>query len=599
MLAALATVTSEVTAQRGGNRPIPVSRTEAATEPERIRSAAALEAAGDFRGAERMLLAVLERNPTSLGALIALERVLAVQGRPEDLMRPVDRLLKVEPSSVIAHQMRVRTYSGLADEAALERVAEAWIEATPVLETPYREIARAWRTLHQPTRAVEVLTRGRERIDRPDALALELGDAYVDAGADVAAIREWDRAIGDDGHGFLLIQRRLAALPNGGAGVIPGLVEALTDEPTTLPRQKAAAQLAIAAGLEADAYRIAETAAASLEGQERQSFLVEMARGADGAGLVRLAYWSYGELLRAVDPVEQKLAIRTRLAELALEAGDTVRASAEYRVLEDAAAIGSPQRRQALAVRIGLLARDGEAGAALAEIERFKTEFADAPELDETAAAVANALIDEGEIDAAATALAGTVGPHVGLARARLQIHNGDVAAARRELLRSAPALRGAEATEAIALATLLGRLSRPAGERVARALTLVTAGEAESAVDLLSGSEESGAEAEERAALLDLAARLAQRAGLTDRAEAARREIVSEHADAREAPAALLGLARDLIRRGAPVEEAQALLERLILEHPRSALVPQARRALDELRGRVPPSGSRIGGGG
>jgi hypothetical protein len=32
-------------------------------------------------------------------------------------------------------------------------------------------------------------------------------------------------------------------------------------------------------------------------------------------------------------------------------------------------------------------------------------------------------------------------------------------------------------------------------------------------------------------------------------------------------------------------------VLEQLILDYPRSALVPQARRAIDEARGAVPPS--------
>ena len=34
------------------------------------------------------------------------------------------------------------------------------------------------------------------------------------------------------------------------------------------------------------------------------------------------------------------------------------------------------------------------------------------------------------------------------------------------------------------------------------------------------------------------------------------------------------------------------SLLEKLILEHPRSALVPQARRELERLSGRVPGAG-------
>src|SRR5690606_19573368 len=172
-LAAVA-LPADALAQRGSRR-VPVSRAEGATESDRLRAAAALEADGDLAGAERVLESVLEKNPASLGALIALERVLAVEGRPEDLVAAVERLLDHDPGAVIGHQMLVRTYTAVGDEAALERAGDEWIAAMPEIETPYREIARAWRTLRQPERAIEVLTRGRERIDRPDALALELG----------------------------------------------------------------------------------------------------------------------------------------------------------------------------------------------------------------------------------------------------------------------------------------------------------------------------------------------------------------------------------------------------------------------------------------
>jgi hypothetical protein len=53
-------------------------------------------------------------------------------------------------------------------------------------------------------------------------------------------------------------------------------------------------------------------------------------------------------------------------------------------------------------------------------------------------------------------------------------------------------------------------------------------------------------------------------------------------------APAAELALAELLISTGRP-GEAVDLLEHLILTYPRSALVPQARRKLDQARGAVP----------
>ena len=53
-------------------------------------------------------------------------------------------------------------------------------------------------------------------------------------------------------------------------------------------------------------------------------------------------------------------------------------------------------------------------------------------------------------------------------------------------------------------------------------------------------------------------------------------------------APAAFLELARLLLAVGRKAE-SQATLEQLILDHPQSAVTPQARRLLDELRGAVP----------
>jgi TolA-binding protein len=70
------------------------------------------------------------------------------------------------------------------------------------------------------------------------------------------------------------------------------------------------------------------------------------------------------------------------------------------------------------------------------------------------------------------------------------------------------------------------------------------------------------------------------------------RREIVAEYPRSREAPSALLALARTVAQRPGSHDEGRLLLERLILEHPRSALVPQARRELDRLLGRVPSGG-------
>lgn len=555
-----------------------------------LREAAAREDAGDHAGAERILRTVLESRPNSLSAIISFERVLRVQGRLEELIPAVDRLLAIDPRSAIGHQMRIRTLSHLDRIDELRAAAAVWIRVMPKVETPYREIAHVWRSRGDLEEARSVLERGRSRLERKDALALELGDVYAGLGDDRRAVREWDRAIGPDGRGFPLVRRRLSALPDGGARLLPALIDALTQAAATPARLRAAAELAIDAGLGDRAEPIARRVAPALAPAERESFFVEVARRADGARLPALAYWAYSALLDEGAPDRRLLAVRSRLGDLALALGDTTAAMEHLLIVEKAYAVGSPERRKAGAVRIELTAREGEVEEAQRELEAFRREFAEAPELDAVVAVVADLLLERGDA-AGAERLLGTIsGPRSGMVRGRIALRQGDIARARTAFLSAAPGLQGAEATEIIALATLLGRLTPAGGRLLGQAMARAGERGAAEAVSLL--VDESGELGRaERAAILDFAAGLAERAGLPAEAEQIRRTIIGDLADAPEAPAALLALARALADRAGGLEEARQLLERLVLDHPRSALVPQARRELDRLQGRVPIS--------
>lgn len=559
-------------------------------EIQLLREAAARESAGDLANAERILRSVLDRRPTSLSALLSLERVLRIQGRVEEVIPSIERLLAEDPSSVVAHQMLVRAYSTLDALPELERAAEAWIRAMPRVETPYREIARVWEARGDYKRAIRVLEQGRSRVGRKDALALEMGDVYAHAGDLSRAVREWDRAIGPNARGFSLVRRRLAMLPDGGAGVLPALIDALMQSSPTRERRRAAAELAIDAGLAERAEQIARAVAADLPPAERQPFLVEVARRAEGGHLPRLAYWAYSELLAYGGPADQMLAVRSRIADLALTLGDTATARENYLALEKAFAADSPERRQATAFRIELTARDGDLDAAISEFTEFQRAFKEAPELDRLAASLADMLIRRGDMDRAEEVLGRLSGPRTSLVRSHIALRRGDVAAARAALLAAAPALHGEEATEAILLATLLGRVSAAGAELLARAMTEMAMGRTQDAVAVLwAGSD--GLRPDERPAILEFAARLADRGELDTEAERIRRAIITDHPQAPEVPAALLALAYAVSTRDPNAPEARELLERLILEHPRSALVPQARRELNRLQGRIPNS--------
>ncbi|HEX6307891.1 MAG TPA: hypothetical protein VFZ69_06875 [Longimicrobiales bacterium] len=579
--AVLAAAPTQVRAQRTARGQ--AAQSQLMSELGRLRQAAALEAAGNYAEAERIVGEVLRSNPGSLSGLLAMERLLTQQARLPGILPLVDRLLEADPSSVVGHQTRLRVAAELNDVTRLEAAIAEWIRITPDLETPYREAALIWRRRGETERAIALLERGRTRIDRPDALALELGDAFASAQDPTRAAEHWARAIGPQGRGFLLVQRRLQGLPDGGARIIPSLVDRLGAEPFTFDRLRAAALLAIDAGLERPALRIIAALEGVAPAAEREPLMVELARRADGSGLHTVALRLYQDLVRAAADPAATLALRTRMAELALLAGDTALAADTYRQLEHAAAAGSPQRRQAIALRIQLTAREGDLDAAATDFDAFRAEFPQGPELDATAAALAEALLDRGNAALAARVLAGVTGARAAQLRGLIHLRNGDIELARHELLSAAPLLRGSAATSTIALATLLARVSARGGELVAH---LVTAPDADRPAQVRDAAERARAlPADDRAAVLDFLAEAADAAGAADDADALRREIIETLPQTHEAPAALLALARGAAADPESEEEARVLLEKLIVEYPRSTLAPQARTELQRIQ--------------
>jgi tetratricopeptide (TPR) repeat protein len=573
----------QVAAQEPGQGGVDASTPEL----ERLREAAALEQAGNLAGAERIVTEVLAVNPASLTALLTLERLVSVQGRPGDVLPAAERLLVADPGSMVGHQIRLRVLARDGDDAAVAAAAAAWIRAAPNVETPYREAALVWRQRGQHRRAVQILQGGRRHVVGDDALALELGDAYAAAGDLRRAASEWARAVGADGRGFMLVQRRLHELPDGGARAIPLLVEQLGrgDAPG---RRRAAALLAIEARREDLALQHGAALVAGVPPAEAEPYATELARRADHAGLHRLAAWAWGELLRHARDPAATLALRSRIAELALLAGDTAGAAAAYEELERATAAGSPQRRQAMALRIQVSAREGDLAGAAAELNDFRTEFPQAAELDTTTALIAGLHVDAGDAAAAERLLAGVPGPHSARLRGRLAIRAGDLAVARDELLAAAAQLHGAAATETLALAALLMRLTPRGGELVAR---YIGVDDAEREALVRGAAEETRPlPPAERAPVLEFIAGLADRAGMRDDADALRREVLAAAPRSHEAAGALLTLARRAQEQPGGADDARILLERLILDHPRSTLAPQARQELQRL-GRGSPT--------
>jgi tetratricopeptide (TPR) repeat protein len=170
----------------------------------------------------------------------------------------------------------------------------------------------------------------------------------------------------------------------------------------------------------------------------------------------------------------------------------------------------------------------------------------------------------------------------------RVRLYRGDISGAIQRFKEAGPFTHDREeATQRTGLLALLQPLERDSFPELGRALLVLEQGDTAGAA---SGLEQlaRGLQPEHGGAELNLVAgRLLQRTGKTSDAERLFRAAASPQAPS-TAPAAELALAELLLSTQRP-GEAVDVLEHLILTYPQSALVPQARRQLDEARGAVP----------
>jgi hypothetical protein len=172
--------------------------------------------------------------------------------------------------------------------------------------------------------------------------------------------------------------------------------------------------------------------------------------------------------------------------------------------------------------------------------------------------------------------------------RGQIRLYQGDISGAL-ELFKAAGPYAGdrAEATHRTTLLALLQPLERDSMPELGRALLQLDQGDTAQATAGLERVADELPASHGGAELYLLAGRLSAASGKPEEAERLLRAAAAKEAPS-TAPAAELALAELLIsgQRGA---EAVEVLEHLILTHPQSALVPQARRKLDQARGAVP----------
>lgn len=314
----------------------------------------------------------------------------------------------------------------------------------------------------------------------------------------------------------------------------------------------------------------------------------------------------YAQSPRDASRVAERRQADERLVAAALARGDTAAALEAQRRVVDGLTRGSAEWRHATALVIGLEAPTAAPERLRAALDTVRVAGAAGPALDSLAAGVARALLARDDTTTAAAVLQGIDGPLTTLERGYLLLADGDVATGREALLLSVDGLAPSEATDVIQGAELLGSLSPGRRGLMARAAVLAHGGRGVEAARLLEGGvdslartgpvvlEDSVARVDSVAktdgpALLAEAARMAESAGADSLAARLRTRLLRQAPDAPEAGGATLALARYRARTPAGRQEAVRLLTGLVTRDPAAAVVPEARRELERLRGGGP----------
>ncbi len=536
----------------------------------------ALQRAMDLENASRYHEAVTAyREAMSHGALVAgilgLERAFSAMGQEDSLLPAIDTLLRKTPREPTLRGALLRTLRALGRDAAARRAFDDWRLLDPRDAAPYREYARLLLTDRRAASADSVLQLAVSARGGAREFATEFAELHATMGRWDAAAAAWRDAVSDAPY---LDQAAIYSLMGTPSAQRDGVRAALAavaamSPPVVVALARARAGLELRWGAPRAAWR--ELSALPPTDSMAQVW-IEFADEAEHMGGALAAR----DALLAAYQVRQQPALALRAATAALAGGDAAGALAV--VTQVTAALDSTEAvAAALPLRIRALAQLARP----AEAERLIASHGDRitdGQRRTYARALAWGWIRAGDIARARRAAVEGGGEEEDVVSGWLALFDGDLDVARR-------GLRTAEekSSDVVTALAFISRTRQTRTPGIGAAFLALARGDSAVA----SRAFEQAAESVPDAApfLLGLAARVASARRDDARAIGLWTRLVEQYTAAPEAPEADLEWARTLERRGDRAA-ATARYEHLILTWPDSALVPQARQALDRLRG-------------
>jgi tetratricopeptide (TPR) repeat protein len=542
-----------------------------------------LERTGKLPQAVELYRGVLRGDSTNLPALLGLERVLSQLGRLPELVplaQQANRVSQERDPQLLG--LELRTFVALSMNDSVAALARRWTARVPGDETPWREWAVAQLDQQNVVEARRILLEGRKAVGDPRAFAIELAEIAASTADWAMAAQDWADAVTTDAGQIANAVVQLESAPDVAHHTV---TDALLKPQQSVSARRLGANLLLDWGQGDQGWILLE---GTLMDSSRETVMAlwsfaqraeqlgtPVAEGARGHALARFADLSVGALAARA---------RTDAARALLAAGD--KEGAHQLVAQIQAQSGVPTT-----ALVDVLIGDGDLDQAEQQLAGSHLSADDAVRI---RLELSRAWTGRGELARAGRVLGGDSSIDAVAQRGWIALYHGDVARARDAFQEAGPyAGDRSDATRRTEMLALITDVDSSQGTKLGPALLALARGDSGAAVDGLRAAA-LGLAPGPRGGVLVLAGRVAATLDSVHQALAAElfRQVVADSLPrVGAAPAAAeLEWARLLERQGKP-DRALAHLEHLILAYPGSAVVPEARRMMDRLKGSVPRS--------
>ena len=528
-----------------------------------------LETRNQYDSAAAAYHAAVIQSPTSLPAILGLERVYAQLGRSDSLLPLLDTAIARQPRVSALRAAQLRTLRSMGDRVRMRAAFDRWRHDVPHDPAPYQDYARLLIEDGFTAQADTVLQQAQADVGSARGFAYEMAQLDAAMGKWEPSARAWRQAVTDNAY---LADAAIYALMPTTETARDAVRRALAAPPLSASAMRVLGALELAWGAPRDAW----TALHVLRPDSAAvSAWIDFARRAEQAE----AWLVARDALVAADQAHPSPPVLVRAASDALSGGDA--AGASVLAARAAAKLDSTTAAlTALPVQLRALSSLGKP----ADGARILAAYANRLSPDQRtryARLLAWGWVRVGDLDAARKALAAGGGGDDGAAAGWIALYEGDLDSARRELHTG-----GDASTDALAALALLDRTRAARSEALGHAYLALARGDTLQAAAAFAATAPALPDA--GSLLLATSARLYAAHGDAPRAIVAWKTIVDSLSQSPEAPEADLEWARALRRTG-QTGPAIERLEHLILTYPESALVPQARRELELARRTVP----------